>query len=134
MRTTGKFVTDSTVTPQAQSFVPKPLPPDPPLELTAEDYDLIDRANLALGRLDGLTTLLPDTNLLIYMYVRKEAVLSSQIEGTVSSLEDLLVHESKDAPGVRAIDDTQEVVNYVLAVEHGLNFRRPRTCQSPGGC
>ena len=62
----------------------------------------------------------PDPDLFLYMYVRKEAVLSSQIEGTVSSLEDLLVHESKDAPGVPAIDDTQEVVNYVRAMNYGL--------------
>jgi len=80
----------------------------------------MERANRAVGRLDGLTAVLPDTTLFIYMYVRKEAVLSSQIEGTQSSLSDLLVHELDDAPGA-PLDDVVEVSNYVAAMAHGLN-------------
>jgi Fic family protein len=86
------------------------------------DSDLrekIDRALLSLGRLDSVSTLLPDTELFLYMYVRKEAVLSSQIEGTQSSLSDLLLFEMEEAPGV-PLDDVAEVSNYVAALEHGL--------------
>jgi Fic family protein len=82
--------------------------------------DALDRALLALGRLDGVTALLPDTRLFLYMYVRKEAVLSSQIEGTQSSLSDLLLFELEEAPGVPLVDVT-EVSNYVAALEHGLS-------------
>ena len=80
---------------------------------------LLDRANQALGRLDGLSTLLPDTSLFLYLYVRKEAVLSSQIEGTQSSLSDLLLYENEAIPGV-PLDDVAEVSNYVAAMQHGL--------------
>lgn len=79
-----------------------------------------DEANRALGRLDGVTSTLPDPDLFLYMYVRKEAVLSSQIEGTQSSLSDLLLFENEAAPGV-PIDDVQEVSNYVAAMRHGLD-------------
>jgi Fic family protein len=72
-----------------------------------------------LGRLDGLTTLLPDTSLFLYLYVRKEALLSSQIEGTQSSLSDLLLYESDEVPGV-PLSDVEEVSNYVAAMNHGL--------------
>ena len=118
-RRTGRYVTDTTAGVAARAFVPHPLPPDPPLVLSAEDEDLIARANQAIGRLRGLTRLLPDTSLLIYMYIRKEALLSSEIEGTVSSLEDLLLLESADVPGL-PVEDTQDVLNYVRAIEHGL--------------
>ncbi|HMP54560.1 MAG TPA: Fic family protein, partial [Candidatus Melainabacteria bacterium] len=77
----------------------------------------------AIGRLDGLATVLPDTQLFLYMYVRKEALLSSQIEGTQSSLSDLLLYESEEAPGV-PLDDVQEVSNYVAAMNHGLDRLR----------
>jgi Fic family protein len=80
---------------------------------------LLERATLALGRLDGLAALLPDVELFIYMYVRKEALLSSQIEGTQSSLTDLLLFESEDAPGM-PLDDVREVSRYVAAMSHGL--------------
>lgn len=80
---------------------------------------LLDRANQALGRLDGLSTLLPDTSLFLYLYVRKEAVLSSQIEGTQSSLSDLLLYENDSIPGV-PLDDVSEVSNYVAAMQYGL--------------
>jgi len=76
MRTTGTYIRSSTVGEPFNAFVPTPLPPDPPLVLTSEDHDLIERANRALGRLDGLTELLPDTSVFIYTYVRKEALVS----------------------------------------------------------
>src|SRR5260370_10955456 len=85
---------------KARAFVPKPLPPDPPLVLDTELHELIEKAMLALGRLDGLTTALPDPTLFLYGYVRKEAVLSSQIEGTQFNLDDFLRFENKAMPGV----------------------------------
>jgi Fic family protein len=103
-----------------RAFVPNPLPPDPPLELGHDLRDRLDRAHIALGRLDGVSGILPDTHLFLYAYVRKEAVLSSQIEGTQSSLSDLLLFELDEAPGV-PIDDVVEVSNYVAALEHGLD-------------
>jgi Fic family protein len=93
------------------------------LVLTEADHDLLGKVNRALGRLDSLATLLPDTQLFVYMYVRKEAVLSSQIEGTQSSISDLLIHELAEAPGV-PIDDVVEVSNYVRAMTHGLERMR----------
>lgn len=116
---TGQFVTISTVGEKCSAFVPDPLPPKPDLEITTQMRDLIDDALLALGRLDSVSLLLPDTSLFLYMYVRKEAVLSSQIEGTKSSLSDLLLFEAEGAPGV-PIDDVQEVSNYVAAIDYGL--------------
>lgn len=118
-RITGDFVECSGCGERYKAFVPKPLPPDPPLKLTEDLFDLMERANRALGRLDGVTSLLPDTTLFTYFYVRKEAVLSSQIEGTQSSLSELILFESDQAPGV-PIDDVREVSNYVVAMDHGL--------------
>jgi len=83
-----------------RAFVPVPLPPAPPLALDGRLQQLLERAVLALGRLDSLSTLLPDTDLFLYAYIRKEAVLSSQIEGTQSSLSDLLLFELEEMPGV----------------------------------
>lgn len=100
------------------AYLPKPLPPDPSLEMN-ELYPLLDKANTALGRLDGMSMILPDHSLFLYMYVRREAVLSSQIEGTQSSLSDLLMFENKDMPGV-PLDDVVEVSNYVSAMNFGL--------------
>ena len=108
---------------EVKAFVPLPLPPDPKIELESRDYELMERANRALGRLDGVTTILPNTELFLYLYVRKEAVLSSQIEGTQSSLSDLLLYESDEAPGV-PMDDVVEVSNYVAALNHGLERLR----------
>jgi Fic family protein len=119
MKPTGTYVTCATAGESFRAFVPAPLPPKPPLQLKDQDYDLIEKANRALGRLDGVTTLLPDSSIFIYFYVRKEAVLSSQIEGTQSSFSDLLLHENKLAPGL-PLDDVQEVSNYVAAMNHGL--------------
>ncbi len=123
MKATGTYVTTSTAGESVRAFVPNPLPPDPPIRLTGQDQDLIEKANRALGRLDGITTLLPDVSLFLYFYVRKEAVLSSQIEGTQSSFSDLLLHEEDLAPGV-PLDDVQEVSNYVAALNHGLKRLR----------
>ena len=114
----GAYVSTTTAGETVRAFVPPPLPPDPPVDLS-ELYRQLDRANQALGRLDGLTTLLPDTRLFLYLYVRKEALLSSQIEGTKSSFSDLLLFENEAVPGV-PIDDVEEVSNYVAAMQHGL--------------
>lgn len=102
-----------------RAFVPASLPPKPGLAINEELREEMDQALLALGRLDSVSSLLPDTSLFLYMYVRKEAVLSSQIEGTQSSLSDLLLFELDEAPGV-PFDDVSEVSNYVRALEHGV--------------
>lgn len=119
----GQYVTSTTTGEAVRAFIPAPLPPDPEIQLTSSDYELMERANRALGRLDGVTTILPDTELFLYLYVRKEAVLSSQIEGTQSSLSDLLLYESDEMPGV-PMDDVVEVSNYVAALDHGLERLR----------
>lgn len=105
---------------KAKAFVPEPLPPVPPIQWSAELKEKFDQALLALGRLDSVSILLPDTSLFLYMYVRKEAVLSSMIEGTQSSLSELLMFELAHQPGI-PVDDVQEVSNYVAALTHGLN-------------
>lgn len=106
-----------------QAFVPNPLPPVPPLDLNGEHFDRLERANRALGKLDGLSRFLPDVSLFVYWFVRKEAVLSSQIEGTQSSLSDLLLYEQKQIPGV-PLEDVEEVSRYVAAVNHGVKRLR----------
>ncbi|HEX9277012.1 MAG TPA: Fic family protein [Casimicrobiaceae bacterium] len=103
----------------AQAFVPAQLPPNPALVAEGELQEAIDLALVAIGRLDSVSTLLPDTHLFLYTYVRQEAVLSSQIEGTQSTLSDLLLFELDETPGV-PMDDVIEVSNYVAALEHGL--------------
>lgn len=117
----GRYVTISTVGEKAQAFVPAPLPPHPPIDWTPELRSKFDQAWLSLGRLDSVSTLLPDTSLFLYMYVRKEAVLSSMIEGTQSSLSNLLLFELDQEPGV-PLDDVREVSNYVAALDHGLRL------------
>ncbi len=114
----GRKVTLSTVGEKVEAFIPPPLPPAPPVRMDRLN-SLLERANLALGRLDGMTSILPDTDLFLYMYVRKEALLSSQIEGTQSSLSELLLFERADLPGV-TLDDVRDVANYVAAMDHGL--------------
>ena len=101
-----------------RAFLPAALPPNPPVDLRRLQRSL-ERASIAIGRLDSVSALLPDTSLFIYTYVRKEAVLSSQIEGTQSSLSDLLLFELEEAPGV-PFDDVVEVSNYVAALNLGL--------------
>jgi Fic family protein len=115
----GHYEVTSVGGEQVRAFVPWPLPPDPPLSLDGSLQQALEAAVLAVGRLDGISTLLPDRALFLYTYVRKEAVLSSQIEGTQSSLSDLLLFELDEAPGV-PLDDVVEVSNYVAALEHGL--------------
>lgn len=114
----GENIKSSIAGETYNSYLPKPLPPQPPLEMD-KIYPLLDAANVALGRLDGLSLILPDQSLFLYMYIRKEAVLSSQIEGTQSSLSDLLLYENHEVPGVPN-QDVIEVSNYVAAMEHGL--------------
>lgn len=114
----GTFSRQTTSPEPFNAFVPAQLPPTPPLEFSAELLNRKEKADLALGRLDGIARLLPDLHLFLYFYVRKEAVLSSQIEGTQSSLSDLLLFENDEVPGV-PVDDVQEVSNYVAALEYG---------------
>jgi Fic family protein len=115
----GQRVAISTAGERAEAYVPPALPPLPPVQLERL-YGRLEAANRAIGRLDGVASILPDTPLFLYMYVRKEALLSSQIEGTQSSLSELLLFESEDVPGV-PLDDVQEVSNYIGAMNHGLN-------------
>ncbi len=120
---TGIYEVTSVGGERVRSFVPAPLPPNPVLVLDGPLQQALESAVLALGRLDGVSTLLPDEALFLYAYVRKEAVLSSQIEGTQSSLSDLLLFELDEAPGV-PFDDVVEVSNYVAALNHGLRRLR----------
>lgn len=116
---TGRYDTNAPGGETVRAFVPFPLPPDPPLDLSGTRQRLVERATLALGRLDSVSTLLPDPQLFLYAYVRREAVFSSQIEGTQSSLSDLLLFELEEAPGT-PMDDVVEVSNYIRALEHGM--------------
>jgi Fic family protein len=115
----GRFVRSTVAGETYFAFHPKPLPPAPALRIDPSIQDRLDRANQALGRLDGITLLLPDPDQFLYSYIRREAVLSSQIEGTQSSLSDLLLFEHDVAPGV-PIEDVRETSNYIGAIEHGL--------------
>ena len=119
----GRYEVTSIGGERVRAFVPEPLPPNPALVLDGPLQQALESAVLALGRLDGVSTLLPDKALFLYAYVRKEAVLSSQIEGTQSSLSDLLLFELDEAPGV-PFDDVVEVSNYVAALDHGLRRLR----------
>jgi len=116
---TGEYRLTTTAGEAVRAFVPHPLPLAPSIELTPPRQNLLERALLACGRLDAISALLPDPDLFLYAYVRREAVLSSQIEGTQSSLSDLLLFEFDQVPGV-PFDDVVEVSNYVAALEHGL--------------
>ncbi len=115
----GQLVSTSVGGETVRAFVPAALPPSPQVDLNGDLREELERAVLALGRLDGASALIPNAHLFLYAYVRKEAVLSSQIEGTQSTLSDLLLFELDDAPGV-PFDDVVEVSNYVAALEHGL--------------
>ncbi len=102
-----------------RAFIPAPLPPDPPVDLSGRLRDQLSKADYALGRLDGAILTLPNPDLFVFMYVRKEAVISSQIEGTQSSLQNLLIAEAQlFDPGMPK--DVHEVANYVRAMNHGL--------------
>ena len=102
-----------------RAFIPAPLPPNPPLQFDLPFVQLLSRADLALGRLDGIGGMLPNPNLFVAMYVRQEAVYSSQIEGTQSTLDDILSFEL-DVSGDEIPRDAEEVVNYVRALNYGL--------------
>ncbi len=102
-----------------RAFIPAPLPPAPPIAMDEEMTRLLEVANLAVGRLDGIATTVPSVDMFVAMYVRQEAVLSSQIEGTQSTLDDVLVSET-DEKGIAVPRDVGEVVNYVRAMNHGL--------------
>jgi len=117
---TGKYEVTSVGGEEVRAYIPAPLPPSPALALDSTGLQpLLESAVLAVERLDGISTLLPDRSLFLYAYVRKEAVLSSQIEGTQSTLSDLLLFELEEAPGA-PVDDVVEVSNYVAALDHGL--------------
>lgn len=116
---TGIYSTTTVGGENVRAYVPHPLPPAPPLDLTGHRQRLLERATLAVGRLDSVSALLPDPHLFLYAYVRREAVLSSQIEGTQSSLSDLLLFELEEVPGA-LFDDVVEVSNYIAALEHGM--------------
>lgn len=120
---TGSYETTVAGGERVRAFTPAPLPPSPPIDLGGSLQRRLESASLALGRLDSVSVLLPDESVFIYSYVRKEAVLSSQIEGTQSSLADLLFLERGGVPGVPP-DDVGEVSNYVAALEHGLRRLR----------
>ena len=119
----SRYVTSTMSGERVQAFVPAPLPPDVRTLDLASLQRILAEANQAVGRLDGMTSAFPDLNPFLYSYVRKEAVLSSQIEGTQSSLSDLLLYENSQIPGV-PLDDVQEVSNYVAALNHGLKRLR----------
>ena len=122
-RKSGEYITQAVTGESYQAYLPATLPPDPPLALDTGLLQHMDQANRALGRLDGISRIWPNSshflNQLLYQYIRKEAVLSSQIEGTQSSLSDLLLYELEETPGV-PLDDVQEVSSYVAALNHGL--------------
>ena len=121
--TRSRYVTSTVSGERVRAFVPAPLPPDAQTLDLASLQTILAEANQAVGRLDGMTSAFPDLNLFLYSYVRKEAVLSSQIEGTQSSLADLLLYENAETPGV-PLDDVREVSNYVAALNHGLKRLR----------
>jgi Fic family protein len=118
----GRYIETSVGGERLRAFVPPPLPPDPALDLSGK-LTLFDGARGAIGRLDGATAVLPSTELFLFMYVRKEALLSSQIEGTQSTLTDLLLFEIDEIPAA-PIEDVTEVSNYVAAMRYGLDQLR----------
>lgn len=116
MKRSGQYITQPN---EYKAFIPTPLPPKPNISFNIELQQILEEANIALGRLDTMGFLLPNIDYIIAMYVRKEALLSSQIEGTQASLEDIFIYESHDP--VKNIHDVQEVVNYIKALNHGLS-------------
>jgi len=119
----GRYVSTVAFDETVRAYVPPPLPPSPPLNISPRLLGRLSEADRAVGRLDGVAMLLPDKALFLYMYVRKEAVLSSQIEGTQSTLDDLLQYENAALAG-KPLDDVTEVSNYVDAMMYGLGVIR----------
>jgi Fic family protein len=122
-RLQGRYVQVAAAGEAFKAFVPDPLPPRPPINWSPALRGRFDEALLAIGRLDAVTSLLPNAGLLLYSFVRKEAVLSSMIEGTQSSLADLMLYELHEQPGV-PLEDVREVSRYVAALEYGLKRLR----------
>jgi Fic family protein len=118
----GRYETIAVGGEAVRAYIPVPLPPMPAVDLTGL-HGALELANQTVGRLDGIASVLPDPSLFLYIDIRKEGLLSSQIEGTQSSLSDLLMYEAEEIPGV-PIDDTREVSNYVAAMSHGLQRLR----------
>ena len=118
----GTYISNNIGGEKYKAFVPQKLPPTPPVDIK-KLYPALDKATKSLGQLDNSTELVPNIELFIYMYVRKEALLSSQIEGTQSSFSDLLLYENKQTPGVPT-SDVEEVSNYVAAMNYGLKKLR----------
>ena len=118
-RKSGDYLTSSVGGETVRAFMPAPLPPDPPLDMHGALLRELEKANHSLGKLDAMAAVFPDINLFLYQYIRKEALLSSQIEGTQSSFSDLLLYEIDQLPGV-PLDDTEEVSNYIAAQNHGI--------------
>lgn len=122
-REVGQYIINTVGGKSYRAFLPAPLPPDPPLALDGGLLQWLEKANRAIGRLDAISDVLPDSHLFLYQYVRKEALLSSQIEGTQSSFSDLLLFEMDEVPGV-PLDDAREVSNYIAAMNHGVKRLR----------
>jgi Fic family protein len=120
---TGRYAVSIAGSDRVRAFIPAPLPPIPAIEIAGSVQKSLDLTLLVLGRLDGAAATLPDARLLLYTYIRKEAVLSSQIEGTQSTLNDLLAHELGEVPGV-PLSDVAEVSRYVEATTYGLERLR----------
>lgn len=111
----GKRITQPT---GYKAFIPNPLPPNPPIQIEGEVQHLLTNANIAIGKMDTMGYLVPNLDHIIAMYVRKEALLSSQIEGTQASLEDIFEYESQIP--LKNINDVEEVINYIAALNHGM--------------
>ena len=117
-RRIGTWLVTSAFGETVRAYVPAPLPPEPPADLSTM-IGLLDRANQALGRMDGIGCMLPDKSLYLFMNIRKEALLSSQVEGTQSSLADLLLVEGEERPEESPMADVEEVSRYLAAMNHG---------------
>lgn len=115
MSRSGKYIKQAT---GYKAYIPSPLPPNPTVTIDSDMQQLLSKADMALARLDGMGYILPNVNLFIAMYVKKEALLSSQIEGTQASLEDLFQFESGSE--IENVNDVEEVVNYVKALNYGI--------------
>jgi Fic family protein len=119
----GRYISSRLGGETVRAFLPEPLPPRQKIDLSGQRQRLLEASLVACGRLDAISSLLPEPDLFLYTYVRREAVLSSQIEGTQSSLSDLLLYELTDVPGA-PLDDVVEVSNHVAALEHGIKRLR----------
>jgi Fic family protein len=115
----GNYITKKIATESYKAYVPPQLPPNPAIDVE-NLYPLLEKATMALAELNSIAQIIPNISLFVYMYVRKEALLSSQIEGTQSSFADLILFEHNQKPNV-SLDDVEEVSNYVQAINHGLD-------------